>query len=489
MDRDGEGRPGVRQRQIRRHQPRVLGGLEDVDATDDAAVRVLHPPSTQERVQISRGDADGASGSSPRLPLDEDCAEVVYQRTETRLAGVPVEQTVEGPARDGEGGAVQAVLLAQAGNQDPRRDVPALVRRVGIHVHDLEPVAQGPRHRIQVVGGGDEEDAAQVEGELDEVIPEGLRLLRLQHVQQRVGGTPVVAAVTQLVELVNDDHRVHHSGLNQGADDQAGLGAGEQGASAPDAQRVAEPAARDGEGGEPQRPRHRLGAAGLANPGWTDQQQRASEAAAARQQRDAVQGPLADLVDRAELGDQRAPGRGHAWNRAAVLAQREGLEVVHVTPRALGIAGADPHALLNRPLQLGIEASASEAQPDLLHQLLAQVGELGGTGGGGCRITRGRRARLVALEQLPPLHVEAHAGRGLEGAPELGRPDLEEHRRDQVGERPRPGDPEVQRHIPALLVQLCAHQVTHLVCGLHQLFVVVILHRFADDAWQVGWQE
>ena len=93
--------------------------------------------------------------------------------------------------------------------------------RVAGHFDDLQTVQQRPGNGVHGVGGGDEHDLAQVEGQLHVVVAESEILLRVQHFQQRGGGVaPEIAA--HFVDLVKQEHRVHGARLLDTGDDPTG---------------------------------------------------------------------------------------------------------------------------------------------------------------------------------------------------------------------------------------------------------------------------
>ena len=93
------------------------------------------------------------------------------------------------------------------GQQVPLGDLQLLLIAVAGQLNDLHPVQQGPGDGVQGVGGGDEQHVGQIEGQLQEVVPEGGVLLPIQHLQQGGGRvTPVVGA--QFVDLIQQQQRV-----------------------------------------------------------------------------------------------------------------------------------------------------------------------------------------------------------------------------------------------------------------------------------------
>ena len=103
-------------------------------------------------------------------------------------------------------------------------DLHLLLVGVAGQLDDLHPIQQGAGDGVGGVGGGDEHDLGQVEGDLQKVVPEGGILLPVQHLQQGGGGIPPVVPA-QLVDLVQEDEGVAALGLVDGGNNPAGHGA------------------------------------------------------------------------------------------------------------------------------------------------------------------------------------------------------------------------------------------------------------------------
>jgi hypothetical protein len=102
------------------------------------------------------------------------------------------------------------------------------------------------------------------------VVPEGAVLRRVEHLEHRARG--VAAHVgAHLVDLVDQEHRIHRLGVAQRADDRAGHGADVRAAVAADLRLVADAADREPRELPPERPRDRLAERGLADAGRTDE--------------------------------------------------------------------------------------------------------------------------------------------------------------------------------------------------------------------------
>ena len=99
-------------------------------------------------------------------------------------------------------------------------DLKFLLVGIAVQLDDLHPVQQGPWDGLCGIGSGHEQHIGQVEGHLQEVVPEGGVLLSVQHLQQGRGRvTPVVIA--QLVDLVQQEQGVAAPRLADGVDDTA----------------------------------------------------------------------------------------------------------------------------------------------------------------------------------------------------------------------------------------------------------------------------
>ena len=100
-------------------------------------------------------------------------------------------------------------------------DLDLLVLGVTVELHQLHPVQQRRRDHLQHVGGGQEDHIGQIQLDIQVVVPEGVVLRRVEHLQQRRGRVaPVVGA--ELVHLVQQDHRIHGAGVGDRPYDPAG---------------------------------------------------------------------------------------------------------------------------------------------------------------------------------------------------------------------------------------------------------------------------
>ncbi len=119
---------------------------------------------------------------------------------------------------------MQTVPLHLARPQVVAPDGHLLVGRVAVESDHFHPVEQRPGNRVRHVGGGEEQHLGQVELHVEVVILEGMVLRGVEHLEQR--RRRIAAPVRpQLVDLVEQDHRVHRARVPQGAHEPAGQGA------------------------------------------------------------------------------------------------------------------------------------------------------------------------------------------------------------------------------------------------------------------------
>ena len=116
------------------------------------------------------------------------------------------------------------MALDLLGNQVFFGDVPLFLPGVAAHLNDLHPVKEGSWDVGNIVGGGDEQHLAQIERHFQVMVPEGVVLLRVQHLQHGGGGV-APEVVAHFVDFVQQNQRVPAAGLAHGFHDPAGHGA------------------------------------------------------------------------------------------------------------------------------------------------------------------------------------------------------------------------------------------------------------------------
>ena len=103
------------------------------------------------------------------------------------------------------------------------RDLELFLLGVAGKLQDFHPVAEGGLDGIEEVGGGDEHDLGEVEGDVQIMIAEGIVLLRVQHLEQ--GGGRVAPEIrADLVHFVHHEDGIVRPGAADALDDAAGHG-------------------------------------------------------------------------------------------------------------------------------------------------------------------------------------------------------------------------------------------------------------------------
>jgi hypothetical protein len=115
----------------------------------------------------------------------------------------------------------QPVAVALARPQVALGDRELLLGGVAVEGDHLHAVEQRPGDRVGDVGGGDEHHLREVELDVEVVVAEGVVLRGVEDLEQRRGGisAPVRA---DLVDLVEQDHRVHRARVPERPDQPAG---------------------------------------------------------------------------------------------------------------------------------------------------------------------------------------------------------------------------------------------------------------------------
>ena len=111
--------------------------------------------------------------------------------------------------------------LQLLGQQVPLGNLQLFLVGIAGQLNDFHPVQQRPGNGVQGVGGSDEQNVGQIEGHLQEVIPEGGVLLSIQHLQQR-GGRVAPLIVAQLINFIQQQQRIATPRLSDCRDNPAG---------------------------------------------------------------------------------------------------------------------------------------------------------------------------------------------------------------------------------------------------------------------------
>src|SRR5829696_5931534 len=329
-----------------------LGRLEEEPLASQVAAHVAV-------VDDQRGA--GLAAGDPGRRLAQQLADLTLQVPDPGLAGVVADHGPQGRLGDDHLVAAQPGLVQLAGQQVVAGDGQLLVLGVAVQADDLHAVKQRARDRLDHVGGGDEQHVRQVQLDLEVVVPEGVVLGRVEHLEQGRGG--VAAPVgTDLVDLVEQEHRVHGPGLLDGPGDPAGLGADIGAPVAADLGLVADAAEGDPDELAAHGPGDRLAQRGLADTRRADQGDDRPGAAPAL----VGQAPLAaelahgqvledavlHVLEAGVVGVQDPPGLGDVQGVGGLLAPGQlghGVEP-GPDPAVLGVLLAGPLQAADLPL-------------------------------------------------------------------------------------------------------------------------------------------
>src|SRR4051794_10191312 len=303
-------------------------------------------------VEVDDDRGRGAGRRDARRGLAQQRAELALELAHARLARVLGDDRAQELVGDLHLVLAQAVALALARPQVAAGDRGLLGGRVAVEADDLHAVEQRAGDRLGLVGRRDEHDLGEVELDVEVVVAERRVLRRVEHLEQgRAGVAAPVGA--DLVDLVEEDDRVHRAGVAQGAHQAARQRADVRAAVAADlglvahaAQRHADELASHGAG-------DRLADRGLAGAGRPDQGQDRARLAVGRDvalgaqllDRDVLDDAVLDVVEAGVVGVQDLARVHRVQAILGALAPRHGDEPVQVGPDHVALAAALAHAL------------------------------------------------------------------------------------------------------------------------------------------------
>ena len=187
------------------------------------------------------------------------------------------------------------------GDQVAFGDFHLLILGVAFEADDFHPVKQRLR-QVEAVCGADEHHVRQVVIQLQIVVLELAVLFGIEHLEQRRGGI-ATEILTQLVDLVEQEQRIAGPGLLEVGYDLARQRADIGAAVTANLGLVAHPAQRLADEFATRRLGDRLAQAGLAHARRADQaQDRAFEPVGSRLNREVLDDPVLDLVERVMIG-------------------------------------------------------------------------------------------------------------------------------------------------------------------------------------------
>ena len=222
------------------------------------------------QVFFCNGNSLYISLQKPHIRLPADGGQPPLQLPDTGLPGVVPDDGPDYAVFDPQGALLQSVLRQLLWQQMAAGDLHLLLIGITGELNHLHAVQQGPGDCVRGVGGGDEHHLPQVHGNLQKMVPEGVVLLAVQHLQKsRRRVASVIAA--HLVDLVQQQQWIHRPAAADGLDDPPRHGAYVGLPVAPDIRLI--PDAAQGDPGQlpVQRLGHTDGNGGLAHAGRTHQ--------------------------------------------------------------------------------------------------------------------------------------------------------------------------------------------------------------------------
>ncbi len=290
------------------------------------------------------------------------------------LAGVLAGDLEDPRVGDLELQLLEPVLAQHLRDQVALGDLELLEIGVAREPDHLHAVAQRRRHRVEVVGGGDEQHLRQIERHVEVVVHERVVLRRIEHLEQRRRRI-AVEIHGQLVDLVQHEHRVPGAGAADPADDVPGQRP-DVGAPVPaDLRLVPHAAQRLVHELASQRARDRLPERGLAGARRPDEaQDRRARVRLEAPHHQVLEDALLDLVEPVVILVQDLAGVDQVEVVLGPHRPRHVHQPLKVAPRDRVLRGLRRHA--RQPVQLAVRLLLHlRRHPRLLHPL-AQLGDL-----------------------------------------------------------------------------------------------------------------
>ena len=172
-----------------------------------------------------RGDGDGSVRVDGDLGGDgaADRGELAFEVADPGFARVVGDEGVDGFGGDLEVSGFEPVFAALTRQEVAGGDGLFLAGGVGAEFDDFEPVAEGVGDGVGAVGGGDEEDRGEVEGDVEVVVGERVVLGWVEDLEERGGGIAAEVAA-EFIDFVEEDDWVASAGAADFGDEAAGHG-------------------------------------------------------------------------------------------------------------------------------------------------------------------------------------------------------------------------------------------------------------------------
>ena len=143
-------------------------------------------------------------------PPTHQRGDVPLESAEARLTRVAIRNQAERFIRELEVVIADPVLIEEARQEIPPRDLDLLLDRVPSDANYLEAIAQRVRNIEDVVRRADEQHRRQIKGLIEIVIGEGRVLRGVEHFEHRGGGIAARSTGGHLVDFIDHQHRVVH---------------------------------------------------------------------------------------------------------------------------------------------------------------------------------------------------------------------------------------------------------------------------------------
>ena len=153
-----------------------------------------------------------------RRRLAADGRELPLEVPDAGLACVLARDQAERPFGEDRLPRPEAVRLELFRDEVSPRDPELLLLGVARQLDHVHPVEQRRRDRLHLVRGADEENLREVERQVEIVVPERRVLLGVEHLEHRARRVAAVVRA-ELVDLVDQEHRVARLGVAECAQD------------------------------------------------------------------------------------------------------------------------------------------------------------------------------------------------------------------------------------------------------------------------------
>jgi hypothetical protein len=199
----------------------------------------------EEVAEFLWGDGDGFlfifTGDDSAGDFAGEGGDFAFELADSGFAGVVLNEFFERWVGELDLGVFEAVFVELSGDEVTPGYLEFFGGGIAGDLDDFEAVAEGWVDGFEPIGGGDEEDAGEIEGEVEVVVGEGMVLLGVEDFQES-GGWVAAEVGSDLVDFVEEYDGVFTFDTAEGLEDAAGEGSDVGSAVAPDFGFVAHPA-------------------------------------------------------------------------------------------------------------------------------------------------------------------------------------------------------------------------------------------------------